>query len=413
MKRNFINKLIYVLIAVALLGCTEVKQEPIHEFAQWRGFLRDGIYPDTNLLTSWPENGPEMKWSYDTLGNGYGSPVVSGNRVYVAGEIDSLAYIFALDTNGRVVWKSNYGQEWISHYPGCRTTPTLKDSLLYVCSGTGNLACLKSENGEILWNKNLVSDLNGRIPFFGYSQSVLLIDSIVYAMPGGVDTNFVALNRFTGDIVWISKGKGEPSAYNSPMYFEWNGRKIIATFSVHQFLGFDASTGDVLWSKHQDAQYPNHANTAIFDNGSLYIAVSCGNGIFRYDLTQDTSFVKQIWGHDSLMFNYFGGMIKLKDKLYSTCEDSRKMKVLKAETGELTDSLDTGKGAIIFADGLLYCYSDKGVVSLVNPGDSLSLISSFKVKKGTKEHFAHPVIQDGILYIRHGESLFAYDIKEK
>ena len=36
---------------------------------------------------------------------------------------------------------------------------------------------------------------------------------------------------------------------------------------------------------------------------------------------------------------------------------------------------------------------------------------SFKVKKGTGQHFSHPVISNGVLYIRHGDALMGYQVK--
>jgi len=44
--------------------------------------------------------------------------------------------------------------------------------------------------------------------------------------------------------------------------------------------------------------------------------------------------------------------------------------------------------------------------------EGMQIVSSFKVTKGTKEFFTHPVIHDGVLYIRHGEALMAYSIKK-
>jgi hypothetical protein len=39
--------------------------------------------------------------------------------------------------------------------------------------------------------------------------------------------------------------------------------------------------------------------------------------------------------------------------------------------------------------------------------------SSFKITKGTKEHFSHPVIKNGILYQRRGDVLMAFNISAK
>jgi hypothetical protein len=71
------------------------------------------------------------------------------------------------------------------------------------------------------------------------------------------------------------------------------------------------------------------------------------------------------------------------------------------------------KGSIIFADGMLYCYEERrGNIALVKPTPKeFDVISTFKVDHGSGPHWAHPVINDGILYIRHGETLGAYKIK--
>ena len=73
------------------------------------------------------------------------------------------------------------------------------------------------------------------------------------------------------------------------------------------------------------------------------------------------------------------------------------------------------KGSILYADGLLYCYEERrGNVALVEPTpEEFKVISTFKVEQGSGPHWAYPVIHDGILYIRHGETLSTYDIKDK
>jgi outer membrane protein assembly factor BamB len=67
---------------------------------------------------------------------------------------------------------------------------------------------------------------------------------------------------------------------------------------------------------------------------------------------------------------------------------------------------------LIYADNQLYCYGDNGNMNLIGlNGSKMELISKFKIKDGTKEHLAHPVISNGVLYIRHGNALMAYQIK--
>ena len=87
---------------------------------------------------------------------------------------------------------------------------------------------------------------------------------------------------------------------------------------------------------------------------------------------------------------------------------------IKWDTGELVYEKEwNNKGSIIFADGMLYCYDEKnGNIALVKADPKeFKIISSFKVPYGTGPHWAHPIIKDGILYVRHGTAIMAYIIK--
>ena len=71
-----------------------------------------------------------------------------------------------------------------------------------------------------------------------------------------------------------------------------------------------------------------------------------------------------------------------------------------------------GGGSVTYADGRLYCYGTKGVVGLVKAvPDGHELVGRVKVGHGKGPHWAHPVITDGRLYIRHGDALLAYAIR--
>lgn len=408
MKKN----LLYFFIAAILTSCA-TKEEKKITFEQWRGENRDGKYQEKDLLKTWPEEGPELLWFNEDLGAGYGSPIITDSALYILASRDSIAVVVAFDLKGNVKWQKDFGFEWSTSYPGTRSTPTLIGNLLYVSSGTGEISCLKSENGEILWTKSMLNDFHGKKPIFGYAQSLLINDSIVYAMPGGTDTNIVALNRYNGDIIWISKANGEIPAYNSPKLIDINENQVLVTYSKESFLGIDAKTGKLLWSESFTAKYPNHANTILYEDSAIYTAAPIGHGLLKYKLSDDGSSITKVW-HDTIIGNYFGGMIKLADKIYTGAGGrSKYLLMLNANTGEIRDSLETGNGSIIYADGMLYTYAHKNGKTCLIDSETFEIKGSFKVKKGTKEHFSHPVIKNGVLYIRHGNALLAYDIKHK
>ena len=131
-------------------------------------------------------------------------------------------------------------------------------------------------------------------------------------------------------------------------------------------------------------------------------------------LSADGSRVSPVWKSRTLD-SQFGGAVLLDGYLYGSGQNSRGWHCLDWRTGEVNNtSGDLGrKGAIIFADGLFYLYSERGDVGLVRPDPSkFEVISSFKVTMGTEQHWAHPVISNGRLYIRHGEALMVYDISD-
>ena len=93
-------------------------QEP--KIYQWRGVDRAGIYPDEGLLKEWPEEGPEVVWEYEGIGNGFGSPIFTEDKMYIIGELDdqdSMAFLFAFEIDGELLWKTNFGPEWVKNFP--------------------------------------------------------------------------------------------------------------------------------------------------------------------------------------------------------------------------------------------------------------------------------------------------------
>jgi outer membrane protein assembly factor BamB len=387
--------------------------------SQWRGANRDGIYPDQNLLKVWPEAGPKLLWLTEELGNGYSSPVIADGKLYINGEIDSISHVFAFDQNGKLLWKTPNGREFFGEgysasFPGARSAPTIYNDLIYVTSGLGRIACLNATSGKEKWAVDMVKDLGGKLNYFGYSESLLVDDKLVYCYPGGDETNFVALDKLTGKMVWKSKAMGDPVAFCSPMMIRLPDRNVLATVSHNYLLGLDARNGELLWSFHEDSVKleGDYCNTPIYSDGFIYnvSGIEKGTGAYKLQLSPDGKSINEIW-RNSRVKNAMGGMVKIGDHLFCTSDD-KKLKCLDLRSGIVVDSLSNMRGTLISADDHLYCYSDNGRVNLIKISVSkMEVVSQFKIDKGTKEHFSHPVIANGVLYVRHGNALMAYQIK--
>jgi outer membrane protein assembly factor BamB len=103
--------------------------------AQYGGPQRNGHFPGKGLLKQWPADGPKLLWFSDTVGDGYGSPVVTHDALFVTGAIESTSYLYSFDLNGNLQWKVAYGPEWAVNFPGSRSAPTVVGELIYVSSG--------------------------------------------------------------------------------------------------------------------------------------------------------------------------------------------------------------------------------------------------------------------------------------
>ncbi|MBP5796106.1 MAG: PQQ-binding-like beta-propeller repeat protein, partial [Bacteroidales bacterium] len=118
----------------------------------FRGPKHDGQYlSETGLMKTWPADGPAKLWENLQVGDGYSSPVIDGDRVYITGlsEDKRQEVLTALDKNGKVIYTAAYGSPWRNSYPESRTTPTIYNGKAYVISGSGEVVCLNAADGKV------------------------------------------------------------------------------------------------------------------------------------------------------------------------------------------------------------------------------------------------------------------------
>ncbi len=400
---------LFLLILIPVIyQCTVTESE----ISEWRGPERTGFYPETGLLNEWPENGPELLWKYEGLGNGYTTAAVTSKKVYITGTADSTAYVFALDLDGNLLWKKPFGKSWQKPYPGVRTTPIIRDGLGYLISDYGKMVCFDTDNGDIIWEKDWIEEYNAVTPYFGFCENLLIDDNIVYCTPGDtIENNILALDRFSGELVWKSKGVHEISAYASPTIINHNGRKLFVTMTAKSILALEPESGKLIWS--HDLKYPHgiHANVPIYDNGYIFAMNGWGFGSVMMEISEDGNSIEEVWRSDLFDLEH-GDVLKIGNNIYGGSWDKKVFSVVDWKTGAVKDSSELiGPASIISAEGLIYAYSYSGEVHLVKPTEnSFEVISTFKAPGKKKDHIAHPVIKDKKLYIRYANSLLVYDI---
>ncbi|MBT3385237.1 MAG: PQQ-binding-like beta-propeller repeat protein [Prolixibacteraceae bacterium] len=410
------SQFLIVIVLIILNVTTGCKQN----VSQWRGPDRDGIYNETNILNEWPEDGPDLLWVYEGIGKGYGAPSVLNDIVFVNGEQDSLSFLFAFDLEGNLLWKSPNGKEFTgtglsATYPGARSTPTVYNNLVYSTSGMGRIACFETSTGNEVWAVDIVKDLGGRESEFGYAESVAIDKNNVYCFPGGVEKNMAALDRFNGKTVWSSEALRDTFSYCSPIFVDLPNRKILITHSRHNLYAVDCSNGEALGSyKLEGYEWDGeHCNTPVYDDSFIYFVGNDekGKGAVKLELDQNGENITEVW-YNKKIRNNFGGFVKVENNLFTTIKGNW-LKALDVENGTVTDSVKVATGSLIYADSKFICYGMNGDVNLINyKQNKFDVTGTFKIKQGTGHHFSHPVIANGIMYVRHGNALLAYKIKK-
>ncbi|MHC4175281.1 MAG: PQQ-like beta-propeller repeat protein [Planctomycetota bacterium] len=416
---NNIKSIIVLFLSILLTGGICYGDD----WSQFRGPNRDGKSAETGLLKKWPQAGPKLLWSVGGLGIGFSSVAVTGGFVYTTGMIDSEGFLFAYDLAGNLKWKESYGPEWTGSYKGTRTTPTVDGQRAYVFSGTGIMVCFNAETGEKIWQVDTLTKFDGKNIRWGMSGSPLIDGRKVYCTPGGKKGAVVALDKMTGRTIWATTGLDELSAYCSATLIERGTNRLLINLIQKSIVCIDADTGKLIWREPYETPSDTGSVTPVYEDGCLYVTSAIEREFRRggvmFELSANGTSVTEKW-NDQILDSGHGGVVLVDGYLYGStfdgipkgdwiCLDWNTGKVMYEATW------NGNKGSIIYADGMLYCYDENtSDVALVKPSPKrFDIVSSFRVTEGTGKHWAHPAISDGRLYIRHGDALMAYDIKNK
>ena len=387
----------------------------------FHGPRRDNKSTETGLLKKWPEGGPRRLWTASGLGKGYSSVSMGGGLIYTSGMIEKKTYVLALDMNGKEKWRSANGRSWESTrryaaaFSGARGTPTYDAGRVYHLGERGRLAAFEAKGGEEIWGVDLFKKFSAETPKYGLTESVLIDGDRLICCPGGKKGYMVCLDKKTRKVIWANTEIAGTVGYCSLVIAEFGGFRQVLGVSSKVVFGVDISTGKLLWSVEHGNRRNNNATDPIFHNGRVYAASGYGKGsvVIRLEPVSGGIRAETLW-RNRLMDNHHGGVVLVDGRLYGSGHRSRGWACLEFTSGERTWNAP-GKGALTYAEGMLYCLEEKGTMALVGAlPTERRVVGSFRVPKGGEgRYWAHPVISGGRLYVRHADKLFAYDIRAK
>jgi outer membrane protein assembly factor BamB len=411
-----VYQLLFVL-AVSILSDAARGEGP---WPQWRGPNRDDVTTEAGLVQEFGTDGPQRVWLFENCGSGYSGPAIVGNQLYILGAREGVDLLLCLDaTNGKELWATPLGQTLENDWgDGPRSTPTVDGDFIYVLTGTGNLACVKTD-GTVVWKKSM-EELGGKIPVWGYCESPLVLGDKVFCTPGEAEGAIAALDKKSGDLAWQTEDLADVAHYSSIVPMEYDGKTILVQLLFKEVVGVDPVDGTVLWT----VPFPGNVAvipTPVVSGNMVYVTAGYGAGCMMVKLSgsQDKIEAEVIYENKN-MTNHHGGVILIDGYVYGH-SDGKGWVCQNLESGELAwrEREALGKGAIAYADGRFYCLSeDSGELVLIAASSEgweehgrFTLDPQTKIRSDKGKIWTHPVIADGKLYLRDQDLLFSFDVK--
>jgi outer membrane protein assembly factor BamB len=410
-----------LLLSAGVVGCLTVTVAAA-DWPQWRGPQRNGVSQETGLLKEWPKEGPKQLWQVTDVGDGFSTPAVVGDRIYLlSNKGTDDEFVQARDAkDGKQIWAARLGKSGSNkgpQYPGARSTPTVDGDILYALGSDGDLACVDAARGEVRWRKNLRADFGGAPGNWAYAESPLIDGDVLICTPGGEKATMVGLNKKTGDVVWTCPVPGgDEAAYASAIVMEVGGVRMYVQFLQKGLVGVEAKTGKFLWRYAQTAEgSPANIPSPVAYQDYVYSAAGkSGGGLVKLKAENGAVTAEQVY-FDKKLPTSIGGVAEVGGALYGT--NSKELICADFLTGDIKwQDKSIGAGSVLYADGRLYLHGENGEVALVEATPTAyqekgRFTPLGQPDRGKAKAWAYPVVANGRLYVRDVGVLWCYDVK--
>jgi outer membrane protein assembly factor BamB len=399
------------------------------DWPQFHGPARDAICREEGLLQSWPESGPDLLWSIGGLGRGYSSVSIADGAIYTLGDRSDAGeegqFLIALDLNSRAeLWATKVGPPHADGGP--RSTPTVDGDRVYAIGTDGDLVCVDAQSGDVRWKRNFVEDFQGQfMSSWKFSESPLVDGDRVICTPGGPEATIVALDKLTGETIWkcaipdLGASGADGAGYSSAVVAEIDGVRQYVQMVGRGLVGVDAQSGRFLWGYNRIAN--NVANiTAPVVLGDYVFATSAyntGSVLLKISRDGESLRAEEVYFIPYRDFqNHHGGVVLVGDYLYGGHGPNRgEPACIELATGKVVwkeRPPARGSAAVLYADGhLIYRYDRGDVVLMEATPEGPRIKGRFKAPDGEGPAWAHPVVHQGKLYLRHANVLACYDLR--
>jgi outer membrane protein assembly factor BamB len=390
-----------------LIGCagTAAAQSSPRDYPQWRGLNRDGAASAFSEPTSWPET-LTRKWKVE-VGEGYGTPLVVADTVYVFTRRNSTEVMTALNAEtGKELWHTSYPAPYApatpaaAHGVGPKATPLFHNGRLYTLGVTGIVSAFDGATGKLAWQTPAPPDH----PSYGTAASPAADKDAVIVHPGNHGP-LTAFDANTGAVKWTGSDRG---AYASPIIVELGGIRQVVTMTQQSVLSVSLSDGARLW------EYPWLSRTTP----SAITPILYGETLIVSSQTMGVTALKPTtrggkWGVDVLWETkdvslFLSNPVLVGDTLYGLSEKARgQFFALDANTGKvlwLGQPRQASNTAVVKAGSLLFLLNDDAELIVARSSKSgFEPLKRYTVAESAT--WAQPTVSGNRIFVKDVTSL--------
>ena len=369
----------------------------------FRGPRRDGVVRGVKIKTDWSASPPVQLWRRP-VGPGWSSFAVNGDLMYTQEQRGNNEVVACYKAStGQPVWTHSDKARFFESNAGAgpRGTPTLSNGRIYAFGATGILNVLDARNGAVVWTRDVATETNTKIPFWGFSSSPLVFGDIVIVAAAG---QLVAYETASGNRRWVGPAGG--GSYSSPHPVTINGVAQVLLTSDGQLTSVSPADGKQLW-QHQWAAN-SIVQPALIASDNVLIT-SQEAGIRRIALTNNAGAwsVAERWTSNGLK-PYFNDFVVHKG--YAFGFDGRILSCVDLNDGQRKwkgGRYGNGQLVLLPDQDLLLVLSEEGELALVQASsDQFTEVAKFPAIQG--KTWNHPVLVGDVLLVRNAEEMAAF-----
>ncbi|MHC5082440.1 MAG: outer membrane protein assembly factor BamB family protein [Planctomycetota bacterium] len=269
------------------------------DWPQWRGIDRDGTWHEKGILETFPQNPMPTLWRAK-IANGYSGPTVANGRVYVTDRItepEQKERVLCFDAmSGKSIWTHSYPCKYkkVGYPDGPRTSVLIQHNKAYSLGTMGHLFCLDTKNGNIIWQRDLYTEYDIRMPVWGISASPVIEENLLILQIGGKDNAcLIGLDKNNGKEIW--RALPDKASYSSPIVIDQAEHRVLVCLTGQHVVGLDPINGKIHWEyPFGSSQMVIAASTPVYSQGYLLLS-SFYDGSLLLKVNPDELSISKVW----------------------------------------------------------------------------------------------------------------------